>query len=150
VFDEVAKLNYRDLKTIEEKINECSSPKDFYKKYRNEYEYLKLSKKLNLLDPIRSRPESVTDEEIIKACLQFNCITSMRKGNKKMYDLCKKRKLIKDVSKHLIRNGGSYKHFTQEQLIKAAEEMFVRRKLSDPIKRELTERGLLNLFERGH
>jgi hypothetical protein len=103
VYADIINFNYKNLGDIDNKSKNCSSIVEFQKKYRNEYEYLKKSNKIHLIEHLRTRPYRVSDQEIIDSGKEYNSISDFRKNNYRMYDLCKRRHLLSDTTSHMTR-----------------------------------------------
>ncbi len=117
VYDDIIELDYKNLGNISDKIGNCETVGEFRKKYRNEYEYLKRSKNFHLIDVLRSRPVKVTDEEIIESGKLYTSLSDFRNNDNKMYDLCKRRKLLDETTSHMSRQKITRSDYSTSELI---------------------------------
>jgi L-rhamnose mutarotase len=120
VYDDIFKM--KDINEIKRKILECSSIKEFQKKYISEYNFLRRNKKLKLLDGIRNRIE-YSDEELIQKCKEISDFSIFLKNNSKLYHICKNRGLIDVATAHMVKiKKRPYKCKTNDELIDLANK----------------------------
>ena len=145
VYEDIIKT--KDIDEIKRKISECSSIKEFREKYSSEYSFLIKSKKLKLLDEIRSRIE-YSDEELLKKCKEISDFSIFLKNHSKLYQRCKKRGLFDIATAHMDKTRRPYKSYTNEDLINLANKFKMKshlKKKNNSLFSELTRRDILNL-----
>lgn len=109
-------LKRKDLDEIKDKISKCSSIKEFQNKYSAEYNFLRLNKKLDILDEIR-KVEIYSDEELLERCKKVANYTDFIKEHHALYLRCRKKNLLLIATAHMKRCKYLYRQHTNQELM---------------------------------
>jgi len=138
----------KDIESIKEKIKNCKSPSEFTKKYYVEYNYLRKSKQLHLLNNIRIRRKTYTKEEILRLCKDITDRSIFIKEHFWLYYRCSKYGILKQATKHMNKNTKRYELYTNSELLTHISPKWITkndlRKNNLPLHREILKRNLMN------
>jgi hypothetical protein len=120
VYDDIFKM--KDINEIKRKILECSSIKEFQKKYISEYNFLRRNKKLELLDELRT-VKQYSNEELLEKCKKISDFSIFLKNHSNLYHRCKKRGLFDIATEHMFKiTKRPYRCKTNDELIDLANK----------------------------
>jgi hypothetical protein len=144
VFEDIFKK--RDINEIKKKISECSSIKEFRKKYVSEYNFLRKNKKLELLNEIRIF-EQYSDEELMEKCKQISNYSDLLKNHYTIYQLLYKRGLLEKATEHMDKKRRPYRNHTNNEILELANKFKMKshlKKRNTSLYLELMNRKILD------
>ena len=144
VFEDIFKK--RDINEIKKKISECSSIKEFRKKYVSEYNFLRRNKKLELLNEIRIF-EQYSDEELMEKCKQISNYSDLLKNHYTIYQLLYKRRLLEKATEHMDKKRRPYRNHTNNEILELANKFKMKshlKKRNTSLYLELMNRKILD------
>lgn len=106
-----------DVQEIENKVKMCNTINEFKNKYLLDYDRLKKTRMLYLLNPLRKR--TWTASIIIDQCLKINNYHDFVM-NKRLYLACRKIGMLAEATKHMIRTKHS--NYQKSELIAIAKK----------------------------
>jgi hypothetical protein len=139
-------LKRKDLDEIKDKISKCSSIKEFQNKYSTEYNFLRLNKKLDILDEIR-KVETYSDEELLERCKKISNYTDFIKDHHALYLRCRKKNLLLAATAHMKRHKCLYRQHTNKELMDLSKNYNFKSQMKNSNRSlfsELKRRGILD------
>lgn len=107
------------LDDIKMAISNCKNIAEFQIKYSQYYEALQRSQLLNMLDKIREHVIR-TNKELVQICKKITYYKDLINNHGKIYSMCHKRGILKEATKHMIKN--KTEPYTKEQIIIIAKQ----------------------------
>jgi hypothetical protein len=114
IYDEILKT--KDIGEIKKKISDCSSIKEFKKRYISEYNFLIRNKKLELLKHLKTI-KTYTDKELIEECKKITNYSDLLKNYYNIYQSCYKRGLLEKATEHMYKIRRPYRNYKDQELI---------------------------------
>jgi hypothetical protein len=117
IYNEI--MDFRKLKNLDQKINQCSNIAEFQLKFKSTYSLLMKSGNLHLLERIKVRRQ-LSNSELLERCRNIKDYNIFIKRYNNLYQLSIKRNLLKECTSHMKKINNKYKYTSSEILLEMA------------------------------